>query len=70
VSHAGHSLALVALAAMAIVIFWFMRATLDAGPYAAAHPGRGGRHRHRRLLIFGVRFLPGLLPELFGLAGV
>jgi hypothetical protein len=64
-------LALIALAAMAIVIFWFMR----ANPSTLARVvrpilvvlggiGIGG------LLIFGVRFLPGLLPELFGLAGV
>src|SRR5260370_1650022 len=64
-------LALIALAAVAIVIFWFMR----ANPSTLARVvrpilsvvggiGIGG------LLIFGVRFLPGLLPELFGLAGV
>jgi uncharacterized membrane protein len=64
-------LALVALAATAIVIFWFMR----ANPSTLARVlrpilvvlggiGIGG------LLIFGIRFLPGLLPELFGLAGV
>jgi len=64
-------LALVALAAVAIVIFWFMR----ANPSTLARMlrpilvvlggiGIGG------LLIFGIRFLPGLLPELFGLAGV
>jgi hypothetical protein len=64
-------LALIALAVVAIVIFWFTR----ANPSTLARIvrpilvvlggiGIGG------LLIFGVRFLPGLLPELFGLAGV
>ena len=64
-------LALVALAAVAIVIFWFTRAN-PSTLARAVRPilvvlgaiGIGG------LLIFGVRFLPGLLPELFGLAGV
>jgi uncharacterized membrane protein len=64
-------LALIALAAVAIVIFWFMRAN-PSTLARAVRPilvvlgaiGIGG------LLIFGVRFLPGLLPELFGLAGV
>src|SRR5260370_11362406 len=64
-------LALIALAAVAIVIFWFMR----ANPSTLARVvrpilivlggiGIGG------LLIFGIRFLPGLLPERFGRAGV
>jgi len=64
-------LALVALAVVAFVIFWFMR----ANPSTLARLlrpvlvmlgviGIGG------MLIFGLRFLPGLLPELFGLAGV
>jgi hypothetical protein len=64
-------LALIALAAMAIVIFWFMRANPSTLArivrpilIVLAGLGIGG------LLIFGVRFLPGLLPELFGLAGV
>jgi len=64
-------LALVALAAVAIVIFWFMRANpstlarfLRPALVVLGGIGVGG------LLIFGVRFLPGLLPELFGLAGV
>ena len=64
-------LALVALAAVAISIFWFTRAN-PSTLARAVRPilvvlgaiGIGG------LLIFGVRFLPGLLPELFGLAGV
>jgi hypothetical protein len=64
-------LALVALAAVAIVIFWFTRANpstlarfLRPILVVLGGIGVGG------LLIFGVRFLPGLLPELFGLAGV
>jgi len=64
-------LALVALAAVAIVIFWFMRASpstlarmLRPILVVLGGIGIGG------LLIFGIRFLPGLLPELFGLAGV
>jgi hypothetical protein len=64
-------LALFALAAVAIVIFWFMRANPSTLArvvrpilIALGGIGIGG------LLIFGVRFLPGLLPELFGLAGV
>jgi hypothetical protein len=64
-------LALIALAVVAIVIFWFTRAN-PSTLARVARPilvvlggiGIGG------LLIFGVRFLPGLLPELFGLAGV
>ncbi|MGZ3341897.1 MAG: hypothetical protein ACXU9B_19070, partial [Reyranella sp.] len=64
-------LALVALAAMAIVIFWFMRANPSTlarvlRPILVVLGGIG----IAGLLIFGVRFLPGLLPELFGLAGV
>lgn len=64
-------LALLVLAAIALVIAWFMR----ANPSSMARVlrvivvilggiGVGG------LLIFGLRFLPGLLPELMGLAGV
>ena len=64
-------LALVLLAAVAFVIFWFLR----ANPSTVARLlrpllvvvgviGIGG------MLVFGLRFLPGLLPELFGLAGV
>lgn len=64
-------LALVALAAVAIIIFWFMR----ANPSTLARVVRPilvvlGAIGIGGLLIFGVRFLPGLLPELFGLAGV
>ena len=61
-------LALVALAAVAIVIFWFMR----------ANPSKLARIVRPILVVLGgigiagllIRFLPGLLPELFGLAGV
>ncbi|MDP1751471.1 MAG: molecular chaperone DnaJ [Reyranella sp.] len=64
-------LALVVLAVMAFGIAWFLR----ANPSSLARRlrpvlvvlgmiGVGG------LLIFGMRFLPGLLPELSGLAGV
>ena len=64
-------LALVFLAVVALGIAWFLR----ANPSSLARGlrivlvvlggiGVGG------LLIFGVRFLPGLLPELFGLAGL
>ncbi|MFI5003240.1 MAG: J domain-containing protein [Reyranellales bacterium] len=64
-------LALVLLAAFAFGIAWFLR----ANPSTLARfmrpilvvlgaIGVGG------LLIFAVRFLPGLLPELFGLGGV
>ena len=64
-------LALVALAVVAFVIFWFMRANPSTlarllRPFLVVLGviGIGG------MLIFGLRFLPGLLPELFGLAGV
>lgn len=64
-------LALALLAALGLGIFWFLR----ANPSTVARSlrpimvllggiGVGG------LLIFGVRFLPGLLPELFGLGGM
>ena len=64
-------LVLVLLAAIAFGVAWFLR----ANPSTLARVfrpilvvlggiGVGG------LLIFAVRFLPGLLPELFGLAGV
>jgi len=64
-------LALVLLAALALGIAWFIR----ANPSSLARIlrpvlmvlGGGGI---AGLLILGVRFLPGLLPELFGLAGI
>lgn len=63
--------ALLLLAVAAVGVMWFLR----ANPSTVARRlrllfaimavlGAGG------LLIFGIRFLPGLLPELFGLAGV
>lgn len=64
-------LALALLAVLALGIFWFLRAS-PSGIARLLRPilvlvggiGVGG------LLIFGMRFLPGLMPELFGLAGV
>jgi hypothetical protein len=64
-------LALALLAVLGLGIFWFLRAN-PSSLARALRPimivlggiGVGG------LLILGVRFLPGLLPELFGLAGV
>jgi len=64
-------LALAALAVLGLGIFWFLR----ANPSSIARVmrpilvlvggiGVGG------LLIFGLRFLPSLLPELLGLAGM
>ena len=64
-------LALALLAVLGLGIFWFLRANPSAVArilrpivVLAGGIGIGG------LLIFGVRFLPGLLPELFGLLGV
>lgn len=64
-------LALIVLAAMAFGIAWFLRAhpsslarLLRPILVVLGAIGVGG------LLIFGLRFLPGLLPELMGLAGV
>lgn len=64
-------LALALLAILGLGVFWFLRANPSALARAlrpimvlAGGLGIGG------LLIFGVRFLPGLLPELFGLLGV
>src|SRR5262249_15946759 len=64
-------LALAMLAFLGLGIFWFLRANpstvarvLRPLLVRAGGIGIGG------LLIFGVRFLPGLLPELFGLSGV
>ena len=64
-------LALALFAAIALAIFWFLR----------ANPSRLARLVRPALLVviglgvavmlvFGLRFLPGLLPELLGLAGV
>ena len=64
-------LALVLLAAIALGVAWFLRANpstlarvLRPVLVVLGAIGIGG------LLIFAVRFLPGLLPELFGLAGL
>ena len=64
-------LALALLAILGLAIFWFLRANPSAIArilrpilVLAGGIGIGG------LLIFGVRFLPGLLPELFGLLGI
>jgi hypothetical protein len=64
-------LALVILAILAFAIAWFLRASpttmarlLRPLLIVLGGIGLGG------LLIFGLRFLPGLLPELMGLAGV
>lgn len=64
-------LALVLLAAVALGVAWFLRAhpstlarVLRPILVVLGAIGVGG------LLIFGVRFLPGLLPELFGLVGL
>ncbi len=64
-------LALLVLAAIALVAAWFLRANpssmarvLRVIMVVLGGIGVGG------MLIFGLRFLPGLLPELMGLAGV
>ena len=64
-------IALALLAVLGLGIFWFLRASpsklarlLRPIMVVLGGIGVGG------LLILGVRFLPGLLPELFGLAGV
>lgn len=64
-------LALVGLAAMAFGIAWFLRANpstlarlLRPILVVLGMIGVGG------LLIFGIRFVPSMLPELLGLAGV
>ena len=63
--------ALVLLAAVGLGVAWFLRANptmvarrLRIGLVLLGALGVGG------LLIFGVRFLPSFLPELFGLGGV
>jgi hypothetical protein len=64
-------LALALLAVLGLGLFWFLRANpstlarlLRPILVVAGGIGVGG------LLIFGVRFLPGLMPELLGLAGM
>lgn len=64
-------LALLVIAAIALAVVWFLRANpssmaqvLRVVMVVLGGIGVGG------MLIFGLRFLPGLLPELLGLAGV
>jgi len=64
-------LGLVVLVAIAFGLFWFMRANpsvlsrvMRFALLGVSAVGIGG------LLIFGLRFVPGMLPELLGLAGV
>jgi hypothetical protein len=64
-------LVLLGLAAIALAVAWFLRANpssmarvLRVVMVVLGGIGLGG------MLIFGLRFLPGLLPELMGLAGV
>lgn len=64
-------LALVIVAALALVLAWLLR----ANPSSLARIARillvvVGGIGVGAMLIFGLRFLPGLLPELFGLAGI
>jgi len=64
-------LALVILAVVALGIAWFMR----SNPSSLARSMRMvlvvlGAIAVGGMLIFGLRFLPSLLPELFGLAGL
>lgn len=64
-------LAFVALGAMALVVWWLLR----ANPSTIARILRPllmivGLVGIAVMLIFGIRFVPGLLPELFGLAGI
>lgn len=64
-------LAFIALGAMALVVWWLLR----ANPSTIARILRPllmivGLVGIAVMLIFGIRFVPGLLPELFGLAGI
>lgn len=64
-------LAFVVLGAMALVVWWLLR----ANPSTIARILRPllmivGLAGIAVMLIFGIRFVPGLLPELFGLAGI
>lgn len=64
-------LALLSFAAIALVIAWLLR----ANPSSLARVMRVimvvlGGIGVGAMLIFGLRFLPGLLPELLGLAGI
>lgn len=67
----AYPLALALLAVLGFGIFWFLRAS----PSMVARAVRPvvmvlGAIVVGGMLIFGVRFLPSLLPELFGLAGI
>jgi hypothetical protein len=64
-------IALALVAAVALGIFWFLR----ANPSTVARVARpilfiGGAIAVGALLLAAIEFLPGLLPELFGLAGI
>lgn len=64
-------LALVIVAALALVLAWLLR----ANPSSLARVARVllvvvGGVGVGAMLIFGLRFLPGLLPEFLGLAGI
>jgi hypothetical protein len=64
-------LAFVVLGAMALAVWWLLR----ANPSTIARILRPllmivGLVGIAVMLIFGIRFVPGLLPELFGLAGI
>lgn len=64
-------LALALLAAIAFAIAWFLRANPSSLARGARIVLLGlGAFGAGALLVFGARFLPGLLPELFGLAGI
>jgi hypothetical protein len=64
-------LALVILAVVAFGIAWFLRANPSGMARVLRIVLLGlGSFGAGALLIFGARFLPGLLPELFGLAGL
>ena len=64
-------LALVILAAVAFGLAWFLRANPSSLARGLRFVMIGlGTFGAGALLVFGLRFLPGLLPELFGLAGL
>jgi len=64
-------LGLLILAAIAFVVFWFLRANPSSMARAVRLAMAGlGVVGVGGLLMFGLRFVPGMLPELLGLAGV
>jgi hypothetical protein len=64
-------LGLLVLAAIAFVVFWFLRANPSSMARVARIAMAGvGVVGVGGLLMFGLRFVPGMLPELLGLAGV